>query len=82
MTKTPQNDISTMTFEQALAELEAIVRRLEGGQGELEKSIEDYTRGNALRAHCQAKLKDAQLRVDKIIKQTDGTLATEPFAVE
>ena len=75
-------DITEMSFEQALAELEEIVRRLESGQANLDKSIDDYTRGTALKAHCQQKLADAKLKVEKIMKQADGSLTTEPFAAE
>jgi len=75
-------DIAAMSFEQALAELEEIVRRLESGQGVLDSSINDYTRGTRLREHCQKQLADAKLKVEKIIKQADGSLATEPFEAE
>lgn len=75
-------DIAKMSFEQAMHELEEIVRRLESGQGELETSIADYTRGTALKTHCQKKLEAARLKVEKIIKKSDGTLAKEPFEAE
>jgi len=61
-----------LSFEQALAELEAIVRDLEAGAVDLEKSIAIYTRGTLLKTHCEAKLKDAQARVDKIVVGPDG----------
>ena len=48
------SDIETLTFEQALAELEGIVKALESGQGALEASVAAYQRGAALRAHCEA----------------------------
>ena len=48
-----------MSFEQALKELEVIVRKLEAGHGELESSIADYTRGTALKEHCQKRLAGA-----------------------
>jgi len=56
-------DIRALSFEAALAELEEIVTRLESGQVDLEQSIEIYTRGTRLKAHCEAKLKAAQARV-------------------
>lgn len=68
-----------MSFEQALKELEAIVRKLEAGQGELENSILDYERGNLLKAHCQKKLTDAKMKVEKIIQSADGKLAVAAF---
>jgi exodeoxyribonuclease VII small subunit len=74
-----EEDITSMSFEQALAELEAIVRKLEGGQGELDNAIADYARGSALKDHCQKKLADAKMKVEKIMKTADGTLTTAPF---
>lgn len=59
-------DISTMSFEAAMAELEKVVRDLESGNVELEKSIALYERGAALKAHCEAQLKAAEERVEKI----------------
>lgn len=70
MTDAP--DITELSFEAALAELERIVAELESGRAELERSIEVYERGAALKAHCEAKLKEAQLRVDKILVGPSG----------
>ena len=63
----PEPDISGLSFEQALAQLEEIVAKLESGQTELERSIALYERGARLKAHCEARLRAAQLRVDKIV---------------
>ncbi len=71
-----------MSFEQALKELETIVRKLEAGQGELDNSIRDYERGTLLKAHCQKKLADAKMKVEKIISAADGKLATAAFDQE
>lgn len=71
--------ISSLSFEQALAELEKIVRDLETGKAGLEDSIKFYERGVSLRQHCEAKLKDAQLRVEKITLNAQGDIKTEPF---
>ena len=71
-------DISAMTFEQALAELEQIVARLESGQAPLEDSIRMYERGAALKAHCQARLESARLRVEKIVMGAGGQPAAAP----
>jgi len=68
-----------LTFEAALAELEAIVRELEAGQGDLDKAITDYERGTKLREHCMKKLEGARLKVEKIIQTQQGELATQPF---
>jgi len=65
-------DIAALSFEQALAELEKIVGQLESGQAPLEESIDLYARGAALKAHCEAKLKSAQLRVEKIVVGAGG----------
>ena len=65
MSETPNADIASLSFEQAAAELERIVQQLESGEVELERSIEIYERGAALRAHCEAKLKTAELKVER-----------------
>ena len=68
-------DIASLSFEEALAALEAIVRGLEGGQQKLEDAIGAYERGAALRKHCEAKLAEAETRVQAIVAKADGTLA-------
>lgn len=65
-------DISGLSFEQALAQLEEIVAKLESGQAELERSIVLYERGARLKAHCESRLRAAQLRVEKIVVGRDG----------
>lgn len=75
-TQTPLSDLS---FEDALSRLEAIVSRLEAGQAPLEESITLYEEGARLKSHCQARLKAAQLRVEKIVVGPDGQAqGTEP----
>ncbi|CAN5343972.1 exodeoxyribonuclease VII small subunit [soil metagenome] len=69
---TQQADIAALSFEQALAELEGIVGKLESGQAELEHSIELYARGAALKQHCESRLSQARLRVEKIVLGADG----------
>ena len=71
-------DIATLTFEQALAELEQIVARLESGQAPLEDSIRMYERGAALKAHCETRLEAARLRVEKIVVGAAGSSGVEP----
>lgn len=71
--------IKDMNFEAALAELEGIVSKLERGDAPLEQSITLYQRGAALKAHCEGKLKDAQLKVDKIVMDAGGNAGTEPL---
>lgn len=73
-------DLAAMTFEDALRALEDVVRRLESGEVPLDESIALYERGEALRAHCQARLDAAQARIEKIVAGPDGRAAsTVPF---
>jgi exodeoxyribonuclease VII small subunit len=71
-------DIAGLSFEQALAELEQIVARLESGQAPLEDSIRLYERGAALKAHCETRLEAARLRVEKIVMGAGGQPGVEP----
>ncbi|MEP1230336.1 MAG: exodeoxyribonuclease VII small subunit [Litorimonas sp.] len=71
--------ITDMSFEMALAELETIVERLERGDAPLEASIEIYQRGAKLKAHCEGKLKDAQMKVEKIVLDGQGQASTAAF---
>jgi len=82
MTDTAEPAIETLSFEAALAELEAIVQRLERGQLDLEASIAAYERGTALRRHCATKLEEARLRVEKITFEKDGKATLEPVEDE
>ena len=75
-------EIATMSFEEALAELEQIVRRLEGGQVRLDDAIECYERGAQLKRHCEQKLNEAQQRVDRIVVGADGAIGTEPAKLD
>ena len=74
--------INTLSFEQALTELETIVRGLEKGDTPLEQSIESYERGVALKKHCESKLRDAQAKIEKITVGADGSLSTQPLDAE
>jgi exodeoxyribonuclease VII small subunit len=73
--------IETLTFEQALAELESLVTKLETGAASLEDSISLYERGAALKAHCEDRLKQAQLRVEQIVETAAG-VAAKPAAYD
>jgi len=59
-------DIATMSFEDALSELEKIVRQIEDGRGKLDDAISAYERGVALKRHCESKLKEAQAKIEQI----------------
>ena len=71
-------DVARMTFEQALTELEGIVQDLERGQLDLDAAITAYERGTQLKVHCEGKLREAQLRVEKISLGPDGRARAEP----
>jgi exodeoxyribonuclease VII small subunit len=74
-------DISKLSFEDAATKLDQIVRRLESGQVSLEESIAEYEKGVLLQRHCEKKLADAKLRVEKILGlNANGEAITEPFA--
>jgi exodeoxyribonuclease VII small subunit len=75
-------DIASLTFEQALAELERIVGQLETGQAPLEDSIALYELGALLKAHCEARLEAARLKVEKIVVGPAGAVASEPARFE
>ena len=63
--------MAEMTFEEAMAALETVVSQLERGEVALEQSIALYERGAALKAHCAAKLKDDEEKVE-LIRQQEG----------
>ena len=77
---TESADPATLSFEQALAELEKIVAQLERGDVALADSIRIYKRGAALKARCEGQLKDAQLEVDQIVMGPEGP-RTEPARI-
>ena len=72
-------DIAKMSFEDALEELKAIVARLETGEGKLDEAVDAYDRGARLKQHCEAKLRDAQQKIEKISLSGSGAAKTEPF---
>ena len=75
-------DVAGMSFEQALGELERIVQELERGQLDLDAAIRAYERGSQLKAHCSTKLREAQLRVERISLASDGTAQATPVEPE
>ncbi len=76
-------DIKELSFERSLKELEQIVSRLERGDVELEESITIWERGEALKAHCDRLLKQAEMRVEKITLDAKGEAkGTEPLDAE
>jgi exodeoxyribonuclease VII small subunit len=78
--ETANDDIRGMSFEDALAALEGIVESLERGDVPLDQSIRIYERGEALKKHCDALLKAAEDKVEKIRLSRDGApMGTEPL---
>lgn len=76
------NPIDKMSFEDALAELERIVAQLEKGNVPLDDSIAIYERGDALRARCDALLKNAEARIEKIVQAGGKASGTTPLDIE
>ncbi|MBE0532737.1 MAG: exodeoxyribonuclease VII small subunit [Rhodospirillales bacterium] len=75
-------DVARMSFEEALAELEGIVRQLEAGTGKLDDAIKAYERGADLKRHCELKLQEAQARVEKVVLGPDGPAGTDPMDID
>ena len=73
-----EDDVASMSFEAAMEELETIVARLEKGEAKLDEAISDYERGALLRRHCEARLREAREKVEKIRLGADGSVDTEP----
>jgi exodeoxyribonuclease VII small subunit len=72
-------DFKKISFEEALIQLENIVRELEGGKIKLDDAVEAYEKATSLKKFCEQKLKDAQLKIEKINISQDGTISTEPL---
>ena len=72
-------DIAKMSFEDALEELKEIVTRLESGEGKLDDAVDAYARGARLKQHCEAKLREAQAKIEKISLGPGEEPRTEPF---
>lgn len=71
----PVADIAHLSFEDALEQLGGIVRQLEAGQVPLDQAISLYERATALKAHCDARLKDAEARIERIRIASDGSVS-------
>ena len=67
-----ESEIASLSFEDALKQLEVIVKSLETGTAPLDESIELYQRGDRLKRHCEARLKAAQARIDQISSDAEG----------
>ncbi len=71
-------EIAGLSFEDALKELEGIVQKLEQGQVKLDEAISSYERGALLKKHCEQKLAEAKMKVEKIVFAADGSVGTQP----
>ncbi|WP_341747434.1 exodeoxyribonuclease VII small subunit [Candidatus Tisiphia endosymbiont of Dascillus cervinus] len=69
--------IENMSFEAALAELKEIVKKIDTGEESLDSSINSFERGVLLKDHCEKKLQTARLKIEKITKLPDSTIAIE-----
>lgn len=69
--------IENLSFEEALAELEEIVKKIDTGQESLELAISSFERGMQLKEYCEKKLTEARLKIEKITKSSDGSITTE-----
>jgi exodeoxyribonuclease VII small subunit len=72
-------DFDKLTYEDALAQLEAIVRDLEGGRIKLDDAVEAYEKATALKKFCEEKLQAAQLKIEKITVAQNGDVNVEAF---
>ena len=83
MAETNSKDVSTLSFERAIEELESIVKRLEEGKVPLEESVAIYERGEGLKRRCEELLRQAEARVEKITLDAGGKpRGTEPLDVK
>ena len=71
-------DIAALSFEDALKELESIVQQLEQGKVKLDEAISAYERGAQLKRHCEQKLAEARMKVEKIVFSADGSVSSQP----
>jgi exodeoxyribonuclease VII small subunit len=74
-------DILALSFEDAMKQLEGIVKNLEQGTPSLEDAITSYERGTLLKQHCEAKLAEAEAKVSRIVTRPDGSVAAEPTEI-
>jgi exodeoxyribonuclease VII small subunit len=75
-------EIAALSFEEALAQLQDLVKKLERGDNKLDEAISSYERGALLKQHCEAKLREAQMKVEKIVLGANGSVGTQPMDTE
>ena len=74
-----QADIAALSFEDALAELEKLVKQLEDGKAKLDDAVKAYERGALLKKHCETRLREAQAKIELISVAPDGSVTTKQF---
>ena len=74
-----EQDLSKLDFEKAYEELQSIVDQMERGEQDLEQSLSDFERGVGLMKHCHSLLKDAEQKVEILVKDNSGLFSSEPF---
>jgi exodeoxyribonuclease VII small subunit len=75
--------IEEMSFEEALSELEKVVKKIDSGEESLDESIQAYEKGAKLKKHCEQKLKEAKLKVEKVVQREDSEeVSTEEYNLE
>jgi len=74
-----QDDISKLSFEQAIKELTSIVEKIEQGEIPLQDSLQQYEKGMALIKHCRTILQKAEQRIEKISREQETEACPEPF---
>ena len=72
-------EIAKLSFEEALSDLEKLVKQLEDGKAKLDDAIGAYERGAMLKRHCETKLREAQAKIEQITIGADGKVGTTPF---
>ncbi|MDP9196602.1 MAG: exodeoxyribonuclease VII small subunit [Pseudomonadota bacterium] len=75
-------DVTALSFEAALAELEKIVKLLESGAGSLDDAVGLYERGDALRKHCEKRLNEARMRIERLDRGEDGSITAQPVRMD
>jgi exodeoxyribonuclease VII small subunit len=71
-----------LSFEAALGQLETIVESMESGEVPLAELLAKFEEGTKLLKVCEARLKDAELKIEQLKKQKDGTVAFEKFETD
>ncbi len=78
---TNSKSIENFTFEEALSELEKIVSKIDTGQEDLASAVASFERGILLKKHCEDLLKGAKLKIDKIVRKSDGEAIAEEISM-